>query len=80
MSATLSAVKKISLKPLAGVQHRIVKKVVNGTLTTDGVGVKLKRTIGSHVLPDLDPFLLLDEFNTHNVRHFRSDAVPWPKS
>jgi redox-sensitive bicupin YhaK (pirin superfamily) len=31
---------------------------------SDGAGVKLTRVIGSPQLPDLDPFLMLDEFGT----------------
>ncbi|MDX1431665.1 MAG: pirin family protein [Gammaproteobacteria bacterium] len=32
--------------------------------TSDGAGVRLNRVIGGPVLPDLDPFLLLDEFRS----------------
>lgn len=35
-----------------------------GTATSDGAGVKLTRVIGTHDLPDLDPFLMLDEFGS----------------
>jgi len=41
-----------------------VKRVVRGMPTSDGAGVKLPRVIGQPVLPDLDPFLMLDEFGT----------------
>ena len=34
--------------------------------TADGAGVKLTRVIGQPRLPDLDPFLMLDEFGTDN--------------
>jgi redox-sensitive bicupin YhaK (pirin superfamily) len=34
--------------------------------TSDGAGVKLTRVIGQPQLPDLDPFLMLDEFGTDN--------------
>jgi hypothetical protein len=34
--------------------------------TSDGAGVKLTRVIGQPRLPDLDPFLMLDEFGTDN--------------
>ena len=37
---------------------------VRGQPTSDGAGVKLRRVIGTPELPDLDPFLLLDEFGT----------------
>src|SRR5207237_9255504 len=43
---------------------RSVQRVVTGMPTSDGAGVKLTRVIGQELLPDLDPFLLLDEFGT----------------
>jgi len=45
---------------------RAVARVVRGMPTSDGAGVKLTRVIGQPQLPDLDPFLLLDEFGTDN--------------
>jgi quercetin 2,3-dioxygenase len=42
---------------------RIARKI-RGMPASDGAGVKLTRVIGSAELPDLDPFLLLDEFGT----------------
>ena len=45
---------------------RNVTRVVHGMPTSDGAGVKLTRVIGQPQLPDLDPFLLLDEFGTDN--------------
>jgi redox-sensitive bicupin YhaK (pirin superfamily) len=43
---------------------REVKRLVRGMPTSDGAGVKLTRVIGQPQLPDLDPFLMLDEFGT----------------
>ena len=43
---------------------RAVTQVVRGTPTSDGAGVRLTRVIGGQELPDLDPFLLLDEFDS----------------
>jgi quercetin 2,3-dioxygenase len=43
---------------------RRVARVVRGMPTSDGAGVKLVRVIGQPQLPDLDPFLMLDEFGT----------------
>src|SRR5882724_3393187 len=43
---------------------REVVRVVRGMPTSDGAGVKLRRVIGQPDLPDLDPFLMLDEFGT----------------
>jgi redox-sensitive bicupin YhaK (pirin superfamily) len=45
---------------------RQVIQQVRGMPTSDGAGVKLTRVIGQPALPDLDPFLLLDEFGTDN--------------
>jgi len=42
--------------------ERNVEKIVRGQATSDGAGVKLTRVIGTHRLPDLDPFLMLYEF------------------
>jgi len=42
---------------------RILRKV-RGMATSDGAGVRLTRVIGGPQLPELDPFLLLDEFGT----------------
>jgi redox-sensitive bicupin YhaK (pirin superfamily) len=43
---------------------RKVVKVVRGMPASDGAGVKLNRVLGQPGLPDLDPFLLLDEFRS----------------
>jgi len=43
---------------------RSVKQIVHGMPTSDGAGVKLTRVIGQPQMPDLDPFLMLDEFGT----------------
>ena len=43
---------------------RSVQRVVRGMPTSDGAGVRLRRVIGQPQLPDLDPFLMLDEFGT----------------
>lgn len=43
---------------------RRVRLSLTGMPTSDGAGVRLVRLIGTPVLPDLDPFLMLDEFGT----------------
>ncbi|MGD8376460.1 MAG: pirin family protein [Acidobacteriota bacterium] len=43
---------------------RSITRTVEGQETTDGQGVRLRRTIGTPVLDHLDPFLLLDEFRS----------------
>lgn len=46
---------------------RDVLKVVRGQATSDGAGVRLSRIIGQAGLPELDPFLLLDEFRSDDA-------------
>ena len=49
---------------------RAVQRVVRGMPTSDGAGVKLTRVIGQPQLPDLDPFLMLDEFGTDRAEDY----------
>ena len=46
---------------------RRVTRVVRGVAASDGAGVRLTRVIGGPMLPDLDPFLLLDEFRSDDA-------------
>ncbi len=41
-----------------------VLRTIAGMPAADGAGVRLTRVIGTPALPDLDPFLMLDEFGT----------------
>ena len=43
-----------------------VKKIVQAIETSDGAGVKLKRSIGTPDADYSDPFLMLDEFGSEN--------------
>jgi redox-sensitive bicupin YhaK (pirin superfamily) len=43
---------------------RPVRQRLRGQAASDGAGVKLTRVIGNPQLPDLDPFLMLDEFGS----------------
>ncbi|MBI3616580.1 MAG: pirin family protein [Candidatus Omnitrophica bacterium] len=55
---------------------RQIKKVWKNIPTIEGAGVRLKRVFGFHEVPQLDPFLLLDCFQSDN----RDDYVrgfPW---
>jgi hypothetical protein len=52
------------------VATRGVARVVRGMPTSDGAGVKLTRVIGQPQLPDLDPFLMLDEFGTDKAEDY----------
>jgi quercetin 2,3-dioxygenase len=56
--------------PSAATADRAVRRVVKGMATSDGAGVKLTRVIGQPQLPDLDPFLMLDEFGTEKPEDY----------
>ena len=47
-----------------------VLRTIRGMATSDGAGVRLTRVIGGPSLPDLDPFLLLDEFGTDRAEDY----------
>lgn len=47
-----------------------VQRTIRGMPTSDGAGVRLTRVIGGPNLPDLDPFLLLDEFGTDKAEDY----------
>ena len=49
---------------------RSVERVIRGRPTSDGAGVRLNRLIGSPEMPDLDPFLLLDEFRSDSASDY----------
>jgi redox-sensitive bicupin YhaK (pirin superfamily) len=48
-------------------EWRKVQGTMKAVPASDGAGVKLNRTIGTPQLEALDPFLLLDEFNSENA-------------
>lgn len=50
--------------------NRSVDRIITGMPTNDGAGVKLTRVIGQPTLPDLDPFLLLDEFRSDEASDY----------
>jgi hypothetical protein len=56
--------------PSGEAETRTVRRVVKGMPTSDGAGVKLTRVIGQPQLPDLDPFLMLDEFGTEKPEDY----------
>jgi quercetin 2,3-dioxygenase len=45
---------------------RSVSGLVESQIASDGAGVKLRRSIGTGMISELDPFLLLDAFGTEN--------------
>ncbi|WP_165857432.1 pirin family protein [Marinobacter sp. JSM 1782161] len=44
--------------------ERTLKQVIPGAETSDGAGVRIKRSLGQHPSVRLDPFLMLDEFGS----------------
>ena len=46
--------------------NRQVSRIISGQATADGAGVQLRRYIGSAELEQIDPFLLLDLFESDN--------------
>jgi len=45
---------------------RTLQRVINAVETSDGAGVRLRRSLGSGQGTRLDPFLMLDEFSSDN--------------
>ncbi len=56
--------------------YRQVRKVVTGTATEDGAGVKLTRVLGNRTVEDFDPFLMLDAFDSTNPDDY-TKGFPW---
>ena len=57
---------------------REVKKIIKAIQTSDGAGVKLKRSIGVPELDFIDPFLMFDEFGSENKDDYISGFPPHP--
>ena len=51
---------------------------VPSTVTSDGAGVKLRRSLGGVSGRRLDPFLMLDEFGTDNPDDYIAGFPPHP--
>jgi len=60
------------------VTGRRLLRVVPSIATTDGAGVKLRRSLGSTQDLRLDPFLMLDEFGTENPDDYIAGFPPHP--
>jgi redox-sensitive bicupin YhaK (pirin superfamily) len=50
--------------------ERRVLETVRGRPTSEGAGVRLNRMMGTPQLPDLDPFLMLDEFRSDDANDY----------
>ena len=55
-----------------------IKKIVKPIETSDGAGVKLKRSIGTSEVDYIDPFLMLDEFGSDNKDDYVAGFPPHP--
>ena len=55
-----------------------IKKIVRSIETSDGAGVKLKRSIGTPEADYIDPFLMLDEFGSDNKDDYLAGFPPHP--
>ncbi len=63
-----AATDKMYLDELRVQHQRGVRQVVPAFPTQDGAGVRLLRSLGSRSLPELDPFLMLDEIRSDDPR------------
>ena len=55
-----------------------VDRIIKPIPTSDGAGVKLKRSIGTHTIDYFDPFLMLDEFGSENKDDYIDGFPPHP--
>jgi redox-sensitive bicupin YhaK (pirin superfamily) len=55
---------------------RKIKKILRSKPTIEGAGVSLKRVFGFQQVPQLDPFLLLDDFHSDNPQDYLK-GFPW---
>ncbi len=55
---------------------RKIKKILKSKPTLEGAGVHLKRAFGYYHVPQLDPFLMLDDFRSDNPDHYLP-GFPW---
>lgn len=58
--------------------NRSILQVIKGKETSDGDGVRLTRVIGGPQLPQLDPFLLLDDFRSDDPDDYIGGFPPHP--
>ena len=55
---------------------RKVRKILKSMPTIEGAGVHLKRAFGFNHVPQLDPFLLLDDFHSDDPKEY-TIGFPW---
>lgn len=57
---------------------RTLQRIIASVATSDGAGVKLRRSLGSAQALRLDPFLMLDEFYSDNPDDYLAGFPPHP--
>lgn len=57
---------------------RTIQKIIPAIDTSDGAGVRLKRSIGQRQTLRVDPFLMLDAFNSANADDYIAGFPPHP--
>jgi quercetin 2,3-dioxygenase len=55
---------------------RRIRKIMKSKPTLEGAGVHLRRAFGWHHVPELDPFLLLDDFHSGRPEDYLA-GFPW---
>lgn len=55
---------------------RSIRRVVTGTNSVDGAGVRLVRVLGPDTTQEFDPFLMLDAFDSRNPADY-TKGFPW---
>lgn len=58
------------------VNSRKIRKILKSMPTIEGAGVHLKRAFGFNHVPELDPFLLLDDFHSDKPENYIM-GFPW---
>ena len=53
-----------------GKSARALQRIIQSAATSDGAGVKLRRSIGQSPFTRLDPFLMLDEFSSFDANDY----------
>src|SRR4030067_3196648 len=56
--------------------NRKIDRILKSKPTLEGAGVHLLRAFGYNEVPELDPFLLLDDFHSHNPDDYIA-GFPW---
>ncbi len=50
--------------------QRLIKRVIPSRETSDGAGVRIRRSLGQTQMVRLDPFLMLDEFGSDQPQDY----------